>query len=51
VELTYGDPLKMPPLMLLLRAETLCDIQSITCQATGRPIQPKTIVAKVKEIL
>ena len=51
VELTYGDPLKPPPLMMLLRSETLVDVHSITCRATGRPIAPKTIREKIKERL
>lgn len=51
VELTYGDPLKPPPLMMLLRSETLVDVHSITCRATGRPIAPKTIREKIRERL
>lgn len=51
VELTYGDPLKPPPLMMLLRSETLFNVDSITCRATGRPIQPRTVEEKIKEEL
>ncbi|MCK5580837.1 MAG: 2-oxoacid:acceptor oxidoreductase family protein [Candidatus Omnitrophica bacterium] len=50
-ELSYGDPLKPPALMMLLRGETLIDVQSITCRATGRPIQPKSIQDKIKELI
>ncbi len=51
VELTYGDPLKPPPLMMLLRSETLIDVNSITCRATGRPIRPQTVEDRIKEEL
>ncbi len=51
VELTYGDPLKIPPLMMLLRAETLHHIDAIACRATGRPLQPRMMVKEIKERL
>ncbi|MBI4309453.1 MAG: hypothetical protein HY591_03880, partial [Candidatus Omnitrophica bacterium] len=51
VEVAYGDQLKPSPLALLLRSETLVDIRPLMSQATGRPIRPKIIVAKLKEIL
>lgn len=49
VELAYGDPLKHPPLMMLLRDETLFDVNCIICRATGRPLQPANIAAKARE--
>jgi len=51
VELSYGDPLKKPALAMLLRAETRIDVQSIVCQATGRPIAPKKIERKIKKLI
>lgn len=51
VEQAYGDDLKMPPLAMLLRSETLIDIKSIFSQATGRPVPPRMIANKVKEFL
>jgi len=51
VELTYADPLKHPPLMMLLRDETLVDIDAITCRATGRPLQPLMIEKELREQL
>ena len=51
VESAYGDDLKPSPLTLLLRAETLMDIKPIVSRATGRPIPPNLIRAKVKELL
>ena len=51
VELSYGDILKPPPLMTILRAETLCDVQSIICRATGRPLRPRAIKEKIVEEL
>ncbi len=51
VEVAYGDKLKPSPLALLLRAETLTDIQPLLADATGRPVRPRILVEKVKEIL
>jgi 2-oxoglutarate ferredoxin oxidoreductase subunit alpha len=51
VEAAYGDPMKKPPLAMLLRSKTLSDVQCIICRATGRPITPKAIEDKIKEIL
>jgi 2-oxoglutarate/2-oxoacid ferredoxin oxidoreductase subunit alpha len=51
VELSYGDELKMPPLAMLLRNETFVDVQPAICRATGRPIPPRMIYNKVKELL
>ena len=49
VELAYGDQYKPAPLAMLLRAETLIDVQSMISRATGRPIRPLDIREKVKE--
>ncbi|MBF0593374.1 MAG: 2-oxoacid:acceptor oxidoreductase family protein [Candidatus Omnitrophica bacterium] len=51
VEIAYGDANKLPPLASLLRADTLVDIQPLIATATGRPIRPKDVLAKVKEVL
>ena len=51
VELAYGDSLKPAPLMMLLRSETLVDVRSLICRATGRPIRPKIIKEKIQELL
>lgn len=51
VELSYGDHLKRPALAMLLRSETRCDVQSIVCHATGRPIAPQFIISRVKQLL
>ncbi len=51
VEVAYGDALKPSPLAMLLRCETLCDVRSMISEATGRPIRPKIIVNRVKEML
>ncbi|OGX27992.1 MAG: hypothetical protein A2705_04185 [Omnitrophica WOR_2 bacterium RIFCSPHIGHO2_01_FULL_52_10] len=50
VELAYGDPYKHPPLAMILRAETLADVQAIISRVTGRPITPRSIETKVKEL-
>jgi 2-oxoglutarate ferredoxin oxidoreductase subunit alpha len=51
VELSYGDELKMPPLAMLLRNETFVDVKPAICRATGRPIPPRMIYNKVKELM
>ncbi|MDO8675267.1 MAG: 2-oxoacid:acceptor oxidoreductase family protein [Candidatus Omnitrophota bacterium] len=51
VEVAYGDALKPSPLAMLLRCETLFDVQPMIAEATGRPIRPKIIVNRVKETL
>ncbi len=50
VELAYGDPFKRPPLAMLLRDHTLVDVQPLICRVTGRPMTPRTIETKVKEL-
>ncbi|MFT5170957.1 MAG: 2-oxoglutarate ferredoxin oxidoreductase subunit alpha [Candidatus Marinamargulisbacteria bacterium] len=49
IELAYGDELKPSPLAMLLRSETLVDVQSLLTEATGRPMKPKSVFAKIKE--
>ncbi len=51
VEVAYGDALKPSPLALLLRAYTLADVQLLIAEATGRPIRPKIVLKRVKEVL
>jgi len=51
VEVAYGDEMKPSPLAMLLRAETLFDVRPILSKATGRPLTPRGIMAKVKEII
>lgn len=50
VELAYGDPFKRPPLAMLLRDHTLVDVQPLICRVTGRPMTPRAIETKVKEL-
>jgi len=51
VELAYGDEYKRTPLAMFLRTKTLIDVNPIISEATGRPISPKKIEEKIKEIL
>jgi 2-oxoglutarate ferredoxin oxidoreductase subunit alpha len=51
VEVAYGDALKPSPLALLLRSETLKDIQPLIAEATGRPLRPRIIMNKIQEVL
>jgi len=51
VEVAYGDALKPSPLALLLRAETLKDVQPLIAEATGRPLRPRIIMNKIQEVL
>ena len=51
VELAYGDELKPAPLAMLLRNETLVDVRPMISRATGRPIRPRNIKDKVKELI
>ena len=50
VELAYGDPCKRPPLAMILRDHTLVDVQPLICRVTGRPMTPRAIETKVKEL-
>ena len=51
VEVAYGDDLKPAPLATLLRAYTLVDIHGAITRATGRPLTPKGVAAKIRELL
>ncbi len=51
VEVAYGDELKPSPLAMLLRSETLVDVRPLMAEATGRPIRPRIVLEKLKEIL
>jgi 2-oxoglutarate ferredoxin oxidoreductase subunit alpha len=51
VEGAYGDELKPSPLAMLLRSETLVDVRPLMSEATGRPIRPKIIIERLKEVL
>ncbi len=51
VEVAYGDDLKPSPLALLLRAQTLVDVKPLLSEATGRPVRPRIILNKVKEVI
>jgi 2-oxoglutarate ferredoxin oxidoreductase subunit alpha len=51
VEMAYGDQYKASPLAMLLRTETLVDVQSAIAEPSGRPIKPQQIISKVKELI
>ncbi len=51
VEVAYGDDLKPSPLAMLLRSETLVDVKPMMASATGRPLRPRLVVDKIKEVL
>ena len=51
VELAYGDEKRPSPFTMLLRSETLVDVQAAVTQTTGRPIKPLEVLARIKEIL
>jgi 2-oxoglutarate ferredoxin oxidoreductase subunit alpha len=51
VEVAYGDALKPAPLALLLRAFTLVDVTAMLSDATGRPVRPRMIFEKAKEVM
>jgi len=51
VEVAYGDEYKPPPLAMILRQETLRDVQGLICKATGRPLRPRATQEKIKELL
>jgi 2-oxoglutarate/2-oxoacid ferredoxin oxidoreductase subunit alpha len=50
VEVAYGDEYKPTNLAMMLRSETLVDVQSAIADATGRPLKPKQVLAKIKEL-
>ncbi len=51
VEGAYGDEYKPSPLAMLLRSHTLVDVRPLISKATGRPIRPRVIMEKVKELI
>ena len=51
IEVAYGDALKPSPLAMLLRSETLVDVQPMIAEATGRPIRPMIIINRIKETI
>ncbi len=51
VEMAYGDSLKKTPFSMMLRSETLCDVQGLICEAKGRPIKPVYLIEKAREFL
>ena len=51
VETAYGDAQKATPFAMMLRSETLCDVQCLISDATGRPLKPDYMVQKVKHVL
>mgnify|MGYP003330424579 CR=1 FL=1 len=50
VEIAYADEFKPTPLATLLRSETLQDVGCAIAQATGRPLKPRDVLAKIKEL-
>ena len=48
VEMAYGDHLKKTPFAMMLRSETLCDIECLISDAKGRPLKPVEIIEKIK---
>jgi len=51
VEAAYGDPLKVTPLATMLRSETLIDVTNGLATASGRPLKPKMVLAKIKDLV
>lgn len=51
VEVAYGDDLKPAPLATLLRVDLLLDIKAAISKASGRPLTPKGVAAKIRELL
>ena len=51
VEMAYGDELKPTDFAILLRSETLCDVQPLVSDATGRPLKPIELIEKSLMIL
>ncbi len=48
VEIAFGDKLKPSPITMLLRNETLMDIEAIISEPTGRPVTPNEVKSKIK---
>ena len=51
VEMAYADTLKATPFAMMLRSETLCDIDCLVAGATGRPLKPAHVIQKVTDCL
>ena len=51
VEAAYGDAYKTTPLATMLRSETLVDVQNGLATASGRPLKPKAVLAKIRELV
>ena len=51
VETAYGDANKATPFAMMLRSETLCDVQCMISDATGRPLKPDHVVTKAQGVL
>lgn len=50
-EVAYADELKPTEFSMMLRSETLVDVGVGIAQATGRPLKPKTVLARIKELV
>lgn len=50
-EVAYADEAKPSEFSMLLRSETLVDVGLGISQATGRPLKPKTVLARIKELV
>lgn len=51
VETAYGDAQKATPFAMMLRSETLYDVQCMISDATGRPLKPDHVIQKAKAAL
>jgi 2-oxoglutarate ferredoxin oxidoreductase subunit alpha len=51
VEMAYADSFKETPFAILLRNQTLIDIQCLVAGASGRPLKPSHVIKKVKDCL
>ena len=47
VETTYGDSMKLTPFTMLLRSQTLLDVQPVIANATGRPLKPDDVYTMI----
>ena len=50
-EVAYADELKPSEFSMMLRSETLVDVGLGISQATGRPLKPKAVLARIKELV
>jgi 2-oxoglutarate ferredoxin oxidoreductase subunit alpha len=50
-EVAYADELKPTEFAMMLRSETLVDVGVGIAQATGRPLKPKSVLARIKELV